>query len=321
MNQTPAPLGPAFVLVRESGFAEGPFPKPENRMLAAANSTLRLALPKGRMQEGVFALLSDAGIHVRAGTRNYHPELSVPGFTTKILKPQNIVEMLHLGSRDVGFAGADWVRELGADVVEMLDTGLDPVRLVAAAPAALLEDARLPARRLLVASEYERLARGWIAASGLDADCVRSYGATEVFPPEDADLIVDNTATGSTLQSNGLVVLGEIMTSSTRLYANPAALEDRSRRAAIDGLVLLLRSVLEARSRVMLEVNVCAAKLEALVRVLPAMREPTVSPLHAGAGYAVKAAVRRVDLPRLIPAIMASGGSDLVITTPSQIVP
>ena len=290
-------------------------------MLTATDTSLRLALPKGRMQDGVFSLLSDAGIHVRAGTRSYHPELSVPGYAAKILKPQNIVEMLHLGSRDVGFAGADWVAELGAAVVEVFDTGLDRVRLVAAAPAALLTGGRLPARRLIIASEYETLTRRWIDAGRLDATCVRSYGATEVFPPEDADLIVDNTATGATLQSNGLVVLDELMTSSTRLYANPAALEDPERLEAIEGLALVLRSVIEARSRVMLEVNVSAARLEALVRVLPAMREPTVSPLHAGAGYAVKAAVRRVDLPRIIPAIKASGGTDIVVTTFSQIVP
>ena len=285
------------------------------------STPLRLSLPKGRMQPGVFALLADAGIEVRAGTRSYHPELSMPGVAAKILKPQDIVEMLHLGSRDVGFAGADWVAELGAEVVEVFDTRLDPVRLVAAAPAALLENGRLPARRLIVASEYEALARRWALSAGLDATCVRSYGATEVFPPEDADLIVDNTATGATLLTHGLVVLDELMTSSTRLYAHPQALADPARREAIEGLALVLRSVIEARSRVMLEVNVCAGSLEALVRELPAMREPTVSPLHAGAGYAVKAAVKRADLPRLIPALKASGGTDIVVTAFSQIVP
>src|SRR5438477_7080076 len=113
-------------------------------------SILRLALPKGRMQEGVFRLLGDAGIRVRDAGRGYRTELSLPGFETKLLKPQNIVEMLHLGSRDVGFAGADWVAELGGELVELLDTGLDPVRLVAAAPASLLAGGGLPARRLVV---------------------------------------------------------------------------------------------------------------------------------------------------------------------------
>src|SRR5258708_6770162 len=159
----------------------------------------RLGLPKGRMENGVLTLLADAGIRVRPSARGYRPDVTLPGAEAKMLKPQNIVEMLALGSRDAGFAGADWVAELqgGAAVVEMLDTGLDPVQLVAAAPVALLESGQLPKRRLIVASEYERLTRRWISASGLCAEFVRSYGATEVFPPEDADVIVDNTATGA----------------------------------------------------------------------------------------------------------------------------
>ena len=97
-------------------------------------SPLHLALPKGRLQKGVLALLSDAGINVTVPPRGYRPTCSVDGLEIKLLKPQNIVEMLHAGSRDLGFAGADWVAEKGADLVEVLDTGLDPVRIVAAAP-------------------------------------------------------------------------------------------------------------------------------------------------------------------------------------------
>src|SRR5207245_2522554 len=208
-----------------------------------------------------------------------------------------IVEMLALGSRDLGFAGADWVAELEANVVELLDTGLDPVQVVAAAPEPLLENGALPARPLVVASEYERLARRWIAERGLAAEFVLSYGATEVFPPEDADVIVDNTATGATLEANGLAVVDEIMRSSTRLYANPVALRDPARRRRIDDLVMLLNSVLVARRRVMLEVNASAECLDAVVAVLPSMRRATVAPLFGNGGYAVKAAVPRDALP------------------------
>lgn len=283
-------------------------------------AVLRLALPKGRMQDEVFSLLGDAGIRVRAGLRGYRPQVALPGCEAKILKPQNIIEMLHAGSRDVGFAGADWVAELGADVTELLDTGLDPVRLVAAAPGALLEAGALPRRPLVVASEYERLARRWIAERGIEAEFLRSYGATEVFPPEDADLIVDNTASGATLEANDLTIVDELMRSTTRLFAHPAALDDPAKRPAIDRLVLLLRSVLDARQRVMLEVNVTAERLEALCAVLPCMREPTISTLHGGAGYAVKAAVPRADLPLLVPRIKAQGGTDIVVTALAQIV-
>jgi ATP phosphoribosyltransferase-like protein len=195
------------------------------------------------------------------------------------------------------------------------------VQLVAAAPQELLERGRLPQRRLVLATEYERLGTAWVAAQGLDAEVVRSYGATEVFPPEDADVIVDNTATGATLAANGLAVVDVLLRSSTRFYASPAALSDVGSRRRIEDLVLLLTAVLEARRRVMLEVNASADCLDAVVAVLPAMRRPTVAPLFGAGGYAVKAAVPRGELLRVIPAVKAAGGTDVVISALTQIVP
>src|SRR5437879_3824720 len=138
-----------------------------------SSACLRLALPKGRMEQAVLTLLGDAGIRSRPSARGYRPEVSLPDTEAKTLKPQNIVEMLSLGSRDLGFAGADWVAELEANVVELLDTGLDPVQVVAAAPEELLEDGAVPARPLAVASEYELRARSWIDDGGLQAGSAR----------------------------------------------------------------------------------------------------------------------------------------------------
>lgn len=282
---------------------------------------LRIGLPKGRMERAVIDLLTEAGIRVRATARSYRPDVLLPATESKILKAQNIVEMLALGSRDVGFAGADWVEELSADVVHVLDTGLDPVDIVAAAPANLLSDGHLPRRPLVVASEYEQLARRWIRARGTGDAFVRSFGATEVFPPEDADVIVDNAATGSTLRANGLVVVDTLTQSTTRLYASPAAWRDPERRARIEDLRLILASVLEARRRVMVEVNASAECLDRVVAVLPSMRQPTVSPLYGNGSFAVKAAVPRDVLAQVIPALKAAGGSDVVVSTLAQIVP
>lgn len=284
-------------------------------------STIRLALPKGRMYQGVVDLLGQAGIRLRAGAREYRPCLSLPDYEVKLLKPHNIVEMLHIGSRDIGFAGADWAAELDVEIVELLDTGLDPVRLVAAAPHELLVDDMLPDKSLIIASEYERLTRKWMTRRGNGDRFVRSYGATEVFPPEDADCIVDNTATGSTLKANGLYIVDELMRSSTRLFAHPRAMDDPERRSRIEDFTLVMRSVLEARRRVLVEINVSAEDLEGLIAVLPCMREPTISPLHGQVGYAVKAAVLREQLPSLIPLLKARGGTDVLVTQPAQIVP
>ncbi len=282
---------------------------------------LRLGLPKGHIKDGVLELLSDAGIDVHIGYRNYRPTVSMEGIEAKLLKPQNIVEMLDAGSRELGFAGADWVAELDADVVEIFDTGLDPVRLVAAAPDDQIVDGDLPDRSLVVASEYENLTRQWIAERDLDARFVHSYGATEVFPPEDADCIVDNTATGSTLRANQLSVVDVLMRSSTRLYANPEVLEDPDRRPVIDRLVLLLESVIAARRRVMIEVNVDADKLDEIVDFIPCMRQPTISPLRNSSGFAVKAAVPKEDLTSIVPELKARGGSDIAVAELAQLIP
>ena len=281
---------------------------------------LRLALPKGRMADGVMALLADAGVDVRLGARQYRPQISLPGFEVKILKPQAIVKMLEVGSRDIGFTGADWVAEFDAELVELLDLGLDPVRIVAAAPADSLVDDWLPAGELVITSEMERITRQWVERHGLHAAFLRSFGATEVYPPEDSDCIVDVVATGATLRANGLQIIDELMTSSTRLFANPRVLDSPQHRGRIDDLVMLLRSVLEARRRVMVEVNVSADRLEAMVAELPCMREPTIAPLHGDGGYAVKVAVPRDDLPALIPRIKALGGTDIVVGKLAQIV-
>lgn len=289
--------------------------------LSEEQALIHLAVPKGRIEAGVSSLLADAGIKLRAGPRGYRPVTSVEGFEVKLLKPQNIVEMLAAGSRDVGFAGADWVAEKSADLVELLDTGLDPVRVVAAAPESLLVDGRLPNRHLVVASELERITTRWVTDRGLDASLVRSYGATEVFPPEDADVIVDISATGETLAANGLVVVDELLRSSTRLYASRSALDEPSKKEAIDGLVLSLRSVLEARQRAMVELNVTPDDIEQVIEILPSMREPTVATLHGSSGLAVKAAVPRSELPGLIPLLKTRGATDIVVSRLEQIVP
>jgi ATP phosphoribosyltransferase len=267
---------------------------------------INLALPKGRMAEGVLKLMEDAGFKVLANGRNYRPLCADPRFQLKLLKPQDIVRMVELGRHDLAFAGHDWVVELGAQVDDLLDTGLDKVRLVAAAPregVAALRD-----RRIVVASEYERISRDWLDREGFDYLFVRSHGATEVFPPEDADMIVDNTATGRTLVENGLEILDTLLESSTRVIASPGM----GRRPEVEEFVLLLTSVLEARRRVMLEMNVAAPALDAVLALLPCMRTPTVMPLAGDGGFAVKSAVPRKDVARLIPLLKAAGAADIL---------
>ena len=284
------------------------------------NTLVQIALPKGRMFEQLRQLMQDAGCPILTRERDYRIQLALDGFSAKLLKPQGIVEMLAAGRRDIGFAGADWVAELGADLVPLLDTELDPVQIVAAAPESLLEGGQLPRRPLIIASEYAQLTQRWMRDANVEGRFVRSWGATEVLPPEDADCIVDNTATGSTLRANRLQIVDTIMLSSTRLYANCRVLEDRDKRQRIEDLVMVLKGVLDARKRVMLEFNLDAALLEKVLPLLPAMREPTLARLQSDSGIAVRAAVPRASLTTLLPSIKTAGGTDIVVSRIDQIV-
>ena len=166
------------------------------------SNQIRLALPKGRMFDEIVSLLKSAGVTIKNSERGYRPSISLPNYDAKILKPRNVISMLAAGARDIGFAGADWIDEMSVELHEVMDTGLNPVRLVVAAPGEMLIDGKLPKRHLVIASEYPNMAQRYIDSQKLDAEVLTTYGATEVFPPEDADLIIDNTSTGSTLRAN-----------------------------------------------------------------------------------------------------------------------
>ncbi|MDR2951750.1 MAG: ATP phosphoribosyltransferase [Treponema sp.] len=271
---------------------------------------LKILIPKGRIFDNVAQLFADAGYPITLADRTYRPSLGADWLDAKIMKPQNVGELLELGSHDAGFTGMDWIRESGADVEDILDLGFDKVRIIAAVPQDYSEG-KLRSKKLVVATEYVKLAEAWLKSSNYDYRILRTYGTTEVFPPDDADMIVDNTASGQTLKDNGLKIIGTLLESSTRFVVSRAALANAQKRGRIEELAMLFRAVLDGRDRVMLEMNIPKDRFDALAS-LPAMRSPTVAPLYGDAGYAVKIAVKKSEVAELIPKLKQLGALDIV---------
>ena len=271
---------------------------------------LKVLIPKGRIYDNVARLFAEAGFPIALADRTYRPSLGADWIDAKIMKPQNVGELLELGSHDIGFTGIDWIRESGADVEEIMDLGFDRVSIVAAVPRDYNE-AKLKSKKLVVATEYVNLAETWLKSSGYQYRILRTYGATEVFPPDDADMIIDNTSSGKTLRDNGLKIIGTLLESSTRFVVSRPVLADTQKRSRIEELAMLFRSVLDGRDRVMLEMNIPKDCFEELAS-LPAMRSPTVSPLYGDAGYAVKIAVKKYEVPEIIPKLKKLGALDIV---------
>jgi len=227
------------------------------------------------------------------------------------MKPQNIPKLLELGSHDVGFTGHDWIIETSADVEELMDLKFNPVKIVAAIPEHEQPE-KLIRRKIVVASEYENISSKFLNERGFDYVFLRTFGATEVFPPDDADMIVENTETGRTLAEHNLKVMADILDSSTRFIANKTALADEWKHEKIYELKMVFRAILDARGRVMLEMNVPSEKLEEIIKMLPCMRSPTVAPLYGEQGYAVKIAIKKQEVTKLIPFLKKMGATDIL---------
>jgi ATP phosphoribosyltransferase len=272
---------------------------------------LRIVIPKGRIFDSIYQLFIDAGFDMKVNGRAYRPYISDPEIEIKMMKPQNIAKLIELGSHDLGFTGYDWIVETEAHVKEVINLGMDPVQIVSAIPEELSEK-NLQQRKIVVASEYEQIARKYLEEKKYDYIFLRTFGATEVFPPDDADMIIDNTSTGRTLREHKLKIVDTIMTSSTRMIMNADIAENSWKMKKIRELALLFKAILDARERVMLEMNVPKDKLDIIVPELPCMQAPTVAPLFGDSGYAVKIAVKKVDIPKLIPRLKELGATDIL---------
>ncbi len=278
---------------------------------------LKILLAKGRIYESVYELLSDVGISIHLPDRTYFPTTNQEDLAFQVVKPQIVSLLLANNKADMGFSGKDWIYENGCqdDVVEIMDLGFDPVRIVAAIPEARDFD-KLLKSPVTIATEYQALSKKWVEEKKINGTIFRTWGTSEGFVQDNEDsiaqILIDNTSTGSSLKANRLKIVDTLMESSTRMYASKAAMADPAKKQKIMELKMLFETVLNARSRVMLEMNCAEDKFETLIKGIPSMKSPTVSPLFGGNGYAIKIAVKKSEVPTLLPKLQSLGATDIV---------
>jgi ATP phosphoribosyltransferase len=290
---------------------------------------LRLAIPKGSLEEQTLRLFEAADLHVRRGSpRDYHGTIDDERIErVSLLRPQEIPTYIADGLFDVGITGRDWIEETGADIeilasLEYAKTGTGRGVRVALAvpndhPATSAEE--LPAGSR-ISTEYVNLTRRYFEQLGIDVHVVWSYGATEAKVPEIVDAIVDVTETGSTLRAHGMRIVATLLASEVLLIANRAAAADAEKRRAMEDVSTLLLGALRAEGRVLIKLNVSDERLRELLEFVPAMKAPTVSQLSEG-GYAVETVVAKREVNRLIPLLKQHGATDILELPISKIVP
>lgn len=278
---------------------------------------LKILLAKGRIYESVYELLNDVGISIHLPERTYFPTTNQKDLAFQVVKPQITSFLLSENKADLGFSGKDWVYENGVEdkVEEIMDLGFDPVKIVAAIPETKDLEALLK-NSVTIATEYQSLSKKWVESKKINGTIFRTWGTSEGFVQDTEDamaqILIDNTSTGSSLKANRLKIVDTLMESSTRMYASKEAMKNPQKKQKILELKMLFEAVLNARGRVMLEMNVAKDKFDSLVKGLPSMRSPTVSPLFGDNGYAVKIAVNKCEVPTLLPKLQSLGATDIL---------
>lgn len=277
---------------------------------------VRLAIPnKGRIAAPIIDLVEKSGLHLaeageqrRLITKTLDPHVEI-----LFARPVDIPEYVATGAADLGITGHDMVTERGSDVEELLDLQSGRATLV----LAVHEDSEITQAEQLaglkVATEFPTITRTYFEKKNISVNIVLVGGACEATPHLGiADAIIDLSSSGTTLRTNRLRVIDEVMLTSTYLIANRESL--RTKKEKIDEIHLALESVIRARGQCYLMMNVKRASLDAVRRLLPGLSGPTIMDVASSEGLvAVHAVVDEERVYMLISQLKRAGAKDILV--------
>ncbi|HEX3730680.1 MAG TPA: ATP phosphoribosyltransferase [Opitutaceae bacterium] len=278
---------------------------------------LMLGLPKGSLEESTIALFAKAGWKISVNSRSYKPSIDDDELDGRFIRSQEVSRYVEHGFFDCGLCGQDWIHENESDVVEVCDlvysrASLRKARWVLCVPedSPVKQPADLAGKR--VATELVGTVRKYFAARKIDIQVEFSWGATEVKVPDLVDAIVDLTETGSSLRANKLRIVDTILETNTKLIANKQSWANPAKRKKIETIALLLRGALEAGSKVGLKMNAPKKSLEKILQAIPALRNPTVSPLSSPDWIALETIIDESVAREIIPQLKELGAEGIV---------
>ena len=285
--------------------------------MSPAKRKLRLGLPKGSLQATTQRLFTQAGYQLRIPERSYYPDIDDPEIECLLIRAQEMARYVEQGVLDLGITGLDWTLECKAKVKELADLraawpSYGPVRWVVAVKqnSKIRTPKDLQGKR--IATEVVNLTRRYLKQHKVTAHVEFSWGATEVKPPLLADAIIDVTETGSSLRANNLRIIDTVLESTPRLIANRESVKDRWKQGKMERLLMMLKGAIEAIERVGLMMNVPKAKLDRVLKVLPALGTPTISTLADENWMAINTIVRECMVTELVPKLSSAGAKAIV---------
>ncbi|MHC4286995.1 MAG: ATP phosphoribosyltransferase [Planctomycetota bacterium] len=280
-----------------------------------SEKVLKLGIPKGSLQKATFDLFERAGFNVTGFDRSYFPRIDDPEIQLIMLRAQEMSRYVEDGVLDAGFTGYDWIRENNSDVHEVCELQYskatsNPTRWVLAVPNESGIEKPEELEGGIIATELVDATRRYFEEKGINVKVEFSWGATEV-KARLVNGIVELTETGSSIKANNLKIIDTLMTSTTRFIANNDAWADGFKKQKIESIAMLLNAAIDAKTLVGLKMNVLKDSLDAILKLLPAEKSPTVAPLADEQYVAIEIIISEKDGRELIPALKRAGASGI----------
>jgi len=278
---------------------------------------LKLGIPKGSLQDATIDLFARAGWRISLSARSYAPSIDDPEIECLMVRAQEMARYVETGALDAGITGHDWVVETEANVDELAELvyakqRLARVRWVLAVPedSGIRQPSDLSGK--IIATEVVKTTEKYLARHGVKARVEFSWGATEVKVPRLADAIVEVTETGASLRVNRLRIVDTVLESATVFIMNREAAATSWKREKAENLILMLQGAIDATNKVGLMLNVRREHLDAVLAVLPALKNPTISTLSDPEWVAVNTIIEEAVVRQILPKLKAAKAQGIV---------
>ena len=281
---------------------------------------LRIAIQaKGRLSEQSLALLSEAGIDVDDSKRKFLSRSSSFPAEILFLRDDDIPQAVSMGVADIGIVGYNEVLERGGelDVVDRL--GFGGCRISLALPKTVDYPGLSWFEGKRIATSYPNILGRFLAEKGIHAQIMTISGSVEIAPAVGmGDAIFDIVSSGGTLVSNGLVEVERVVASEAVVVAGRSLSEEK--RRILQQILSRFNAVKDSRDKKYLLMNIPADALDEAIRIVPAMRSPTVLPLAQSGWYSLHSVVDASLLWEKIEQLKAIGAEGILVLSVEKMI-
>lgn len=282
---------------------------------------LRIAIQtKGRLNEESVKLLNEAGITIKEDKRKFLTKAADFPIEILYLRDDDIPQTVSMGAADIGIVGLNEVKERGYEVEILQKLHFGGCRLSLAIPKNEEYDSLNYFNGKRIATSYPNILTEYFTSQGIQADIHTIAGSVEIAPAAGlSDAIFDIVSSGGTLVSNGLKEVERVMASEAVLIGNPNL--DEEKKELIKMLLFRFESILESAGKKYILMNLPQQAVEEAIKILPAMRSPTIMPLAQEGWCSMHSVVNGSDLWDKIDRLKKIGAEGILVLSVEKIIP